>query len=91
MSIMDVNQQAVHKALKPVEALLHGHTHRPNVHEVITDNENNSTKPRYVLGDWRVINPDSSYQQVEAVIAVSTSTELEQKESLQLVKFMIKV
>ena len=91
MSIMDVNQQAVHRALKPVEALLHGHTHRPNVHDIITDNENNSTKPRYVLGDWRLINPDSSYQQVEAVIAVSTSTELEQKESLQLVKFMIKV
>lgn len=90
MSIMDVNHQAVYRALRPIDALLHGHTHRPTVHEVVTDKKNNQTKLRYVLGDWRVINPDSSYQQVEAVIAVSTSTELEQKESLQLVKFMIK-
>lgn len=90
MSIMDVNQQAVLRVLKPVDALLHGHTHRPAIHAVVTDKQSNLVKPRYVLGDWRVINPDSSYQQVEAVIAVTTSTELEQKESLQLVKFMIK-
>ena len=99
MSIMDVNAGAVLKALKPVDALLHGHTHRPAVHEIVTDQDANKTKFRYVLGDWRVINPDSSYQQADAVIAVSclpeqstntpNNTSLEQKESLQLVKFII--
>lgn len=72
MAIMDVNQKAVIKALQPVDALLHGHTHRPAIHEVVTDKTANRTTPRYVLGDWRVINPASSYEKVEAIIAVST-------------------
>ncbi|ALH96166.1 UDP-2,3-diacylglucosamine diphosphatase [Acinetobacter equi] len=44
--IMDVNQQAVKIALKDVDALIHGHTHRPNIHIV-------ENKQRIVLGDWR--------------------------------------
>ena len=72
MAIMDVNQKTVIKALQPVDALLHGHTHRPAIHEVVTDKTANRTTPRYVLGDWRVINPASSYEEVEAIIAVST-------------------
>lgn len=44
--IMDVNQQAVEKALSHVDVLIHGHTHKPMVHDV-------NGKPRIVLGDWR--------------------------------------
>ncbi|WP_296402260.1 UDP-2,3-diacylglucosamine diphosphatase [Psychrobacter sp.] len=132
MSIMDVNHAAVLKVLNKVDGLIHGHTHRPAKHEVIVDKKNHTTKPRYVLGDWRVIHRDSAYEQVEAIIAISycettysdrsllydqkqegagqieqnfrqiTSTQLaneqhsidksrlDQKESLQLVKFEIK-
>ena len=44
--IMDVNQHAVEKALKNVDVLIHGHTHKPMIHDV-------NGKPRIVLGDWR--------------------------------------
>jgi UDP-2,3-diacylglucosamine hydrolase len=44
--IMDVNPDAVIQALQSVDLLIHGHTHRPNIH-----NENG--KSRIVLGDWR--------------------------------------
>lgn len=44
--IMDVNQHAVEDALKQVDLLIHGHTHRPQIHHV-------SGKTRIVLGDWR--------------------------------------
>ena len=44
--VMDVNQQAVETALQDADALIHGHTHRPQIHDV-------SGKPRIVLGDWR--------------------------------------
>ena len=49
--IMDVNQQAVIDAFREhcVEVLLHGHTHRPAVHEI--DLEDRKAK-RIVLGDW---------------------------------------
>ena len=49
--IMDVNQKAVdetfhqHKILQ----IIHGHTHRPAVHESVIDNK---TVKRIVLGDW---------------------------------------
>lgn len=107
MSIMDVNQAAVIKALKPVNCLLHGHTHRPAKHQVVIDAKHHLTKSRYVLGDWRLISPDTSYEQVEAVIAVTTAeinsldqpildqenldqNQSAEKESLQLVKFVVK-
>jgi UDP-2,3-diacylglucosamine hydrolase len=48
---MDVNQDTVvHTMAKwQVPQLIHGHTHRPNTHELIV-----SGKPakRIVLGDW---------------------------------------
>ena len=44
--IMDVNQQTVEQALHETEVLIHGHTHRPCIHDV-------DGKPRIVLGDWR--------------------------------------
>jgi UDP-2,3-diacylglucosamine hydrolase len=50
-SIMDVNPDAVQTAMRGagVDLLLHGHTHRPNVHRFELDG-----KPvaRIVLGDW---------------------------------------
>jgi len=49
--IMDVNQQAVEKMIRDynVDILLHGHTHRPNVHNVELGNRK---AKRIVLGDW---------------------------------------
>ena len=49
--IMDVNRDAVEAALRryEVSVLLHGHTHRPAVHELVTDG---ARATRIVLGDW---------------------------------------
>jgi UDP-2,3-diacylglucosamine hydrolase len=49
--IMDVNQSAVEKviAANDAEILLHGHTHRPGIHDF---NLNNRPVSRIVLGDW---------------------------------------
>ncbi|KGT46920.1 UDP-2,3-diacylglucosamine diphosphatase [Acinetobacter sp. HR7] len=44
--VMDVNQSAVKDALKDVDLLIHGHTHRANIHDV-------DGKKRIVLGDWK--------------------------------------
>ena len=51
MEIMDVNTDAVLKAFNdhPVQIMIHGHTHRPNIHK-ISNEERKLT--RYVLGDW---------------------------------------
>ena len=45
--IMDVNLESVRKISNKfnIEKMIHGHTHRPNVHKI-----NNSK--RIVLGDW---------------------------------------
>lgn len=49
--IMDVNQNAVDQALTAANCsiIIHGHTHRPNVHHWEFQGEN---RTRYVLGDW---------------------------------------
>ena len=49
--IMDVNPAAVESAMRAanVTLLLHGHTHRPDVHELNVDGRN---ARRIVLGDW---------------------------------------
>ena len=51
LSIMDVSQDAVKKTMEKyqVDTLIHGHTHRPAIHEH-TLNRGKGT--RYVLGDW---------------------------------------
>ncbi len=36
---MDVNEQAVIAALENVDALIHGHTHRPAIHEIQQNKE----------------------------------------------------
>ncbi|KAA3644323.1 MAG: UDP-2,3-diacylglucosamine diphosphatase [Proteobacteria bacterium] len=47
MTIMDVNQQAIEQLFKQheVDLLIHGHTHRPAVHQ-------HGTNTRIVMGDW---------------------------------------
>ena len=44
--IMDVNAKAVENVITEVDYLIHGHTHRPEIHQVLN-------KQRIVLGDWR--------------------------------------
>lgn len=44
--IMDVNAQAVESVIEHVDYLIHGHTHRPEIHQL-------HNKQRIVLGDWR--------------------------------------
>lgn len=50
-SIMDVNADAVADAMRKagVTRLIHGHTHRPNIHALKLDGQPAS---RIVLGDW---------------------------------------
>ena len=44
--IMDVNAKAVENVITEVDYLIHGHTHRPEIHQILN-------KQRIVLGDWR--------------------------------------
>ncbi len=50
-TIMDVNQGAVEKAMREagVTRLIHGHTHRPAIHDFDLDGQ---PAQRIVLGDW---------------------------------------
>jgi UDP-2,3-diacylglucosamine hydrolase len=50
-AIMDVNEESVIKAMKAykVRTLIHGHTHRPAIHEFQIDELKSR---RIVLGDW---------------------------------------
>jgi len=49
--IMDVNAQSVENIMRDnnVDLLIHGHTHRPAIHEMLVDNKK---AQRIVLGDW---------------------------------------
>lgn len=51
LTIMDVTQSEVERVMleEGVERLIHGHTHRPNVH---TFNHKTKEMTRIVLGDW---------------------------------------
>lgn len=51
-TIMDVHPHAVEQALKDVDLLIHGHTHRPAVHQHQVQGHDHS-QYRIVLGDWR--------------------------------------
>ena len=48
---MDVNANAVEQAFAKHHAnlMIHGHTHRPNIHQLVV---NNKPATRIVLGDW---------------------------------------
>lgn len=52
-AIMDVNPIAVaeYMAINSADTLLHGHTHRPAIHELGSPNAS-SSRQRIVLGDW---------------------------------------
>ena len=71
MKIMDVNQQAVEEAMlkRNIHQLIHGHTHRPAIHNFTVDNKN---MKRIVLGDWyeqgSVLVCDESGCQLESLI-----------------------
>ncbi|MDX1810950.1 MAG: UDP-2,3-diacylglucosamine diphosphatase [Gammaproteobacteria bacterium] len=62
--IMDVNQTTVESYMHEagVQTLIHGHTHRPAIHEFILDDK---PAKRIVLGDWgdkpsfMVVTPDA--------------------------------
>lgn len=51
LSIMDVNQEEVIRVIRKheVDILVHGHTHRPDIHNVDLGNRK---AQRIVLGDW---------------------------------------
>ena len=77
--IMDVNETAVHQAIDKVDAVIHGHTHRPEIHyynseNYHSENHHSKNKPRYVLGDWRILDKDTRLPQVSAVIGVITTS-----------------
>lgn len=51
LAIMDVTPSAVVEVMEKfqVDTLIHGHTHRPDIHDVVLKK---GTGKRYVLGDW---------------------------------------
>lgn len=65
--IMDVNEKAVNKAIYHFDALVHGHTHRPEIHR------SDKGKTRYVLSDWRVLDAETRKPKVSAIIGVVTA------------------
>ncbi|MGL6172362.1 MAG: UDP-2,3-diacylglucosamine diphosphatase [Vibrio sp.] len=52
MQIMDVTPSEVLKVMQhhQVDLMIHGHTHRPAIHQIVADQ--NKPKTRIVLGDW---------------------------------------
>lgn len=71
--IMDVNQAAVEQVMlnHGVRYLIHGHTHRPAIHDFIIDGK---AYKRIVLGDW--------YEQGNVLICSPEGMELEKVEAL---------
>ncbi len=51
-NIVDVEPNEVIRVIGDADGMIHGHTHRPEVHELV--GEDGQIKRRYVLGDWRV-------------------------------------
>ena len=68
MTIMDVNEQAVLNAFSKygVDKMIHGHTHRQNVHTYKVDGK---TKSRTVLGDWGQTNSVLKVDQTNAELS----------------------
>ena len=85
--IMDVNEDAVIQAVAGSDALLHGHTHRPDIHQATKH------KKRYVLGDWRLVDSDTRQPKVRAVIGAVTTNEDSENDNaeFELVEFNILV
>lgn len=70
LEIMDVTQHEVERVLERhnVDLMIHGHTHRPNVHIF---NKNNTKYTRIVLGDW--------YTQGSVLVYDKDKSELQQR------------
>ena len=85
--IMDVNEDAVIQAVADSDALIHGHTHRPDIHKTIHN------KIRYVLGDWRLLDSDKRQPKVSAVIGAVTTDENSDSNNaeFELVEFNITI
>lgn len=68
---MDVTQQEVENVMAQnnVDLMIHGHTHRPDIHRF---NTNSCTKTRIVLGDW--------YTQGSVLVFTPQSFELQNRE-----------
>ena len=68
--IMDVNQQTLEKVMQSqgVYHMIHGHTHRPAIHEFNVDSQ---PAQRIVLGDW--------YEQGSVLVCDPKSCELQTK------------
>lgn len=79
--IMDVNETSVNEVLHGYDALLHGHTHRPEIHR------SDEGKTRYVLGDWRLIDKDTRQPKVSAVIGAVVEVENIEDAAFSLVEF----
>jgi UDP-2,3-diacylglucosamine hydrolase len=62
-NIVDVDLNEVVRVIGDADGMIHGHTHRPMVHELI--GADGQAARRYVLGDWRV---DEVTKEGEAVI-----------------------
>ena len=73
MDIMDVNQQAVESTMLEhnVVQLIHGHTHRPAIHDFSVDNKE---MKRIVLGDW--------YEQGSVLVCNESGCQLESLSNL---------
>src|SRR5699024_6806811 len=69
-TIMDVNQGAVETAMREagVTRLIHGHTHRPAIHDFNLDGQ---SAQRIVLGDW--------YEQCSVLRVTSERVDLDRK------------
>ena len=67
-SIMDVNAEAVGRAMTEhhVQRLIHGHTHRPAIHDLEVDGH---PAQRIVLGDW--------YEQGSVLVCSASGCELQ--------------
>ncbi len=81
--IMDVNKGEVDRVLSHNDALLHGHTHRPDIHST-TDH-----KIRYVLGDWRLQDSDTRKPKVSAVIGAVVETDSDAQFSLAEFEYLV--
>ena len=79
--IMDVNEASVNEVLHGYDALLHGHTHRPEIHR------SDEGKTRYVLGDWRVVDKESRQPKVSAVIGAVVVAENIEEAEFDLIEF----
>ncbi len=67
---MDVTQQEVENVMAQhnVDLMIHGHTHRPNIHKF---SASNCSKTRIVLGDW--------YTQGSVLVFTSQGFELQNR------------